>query len=554
MRMRQLGLGQSLVFVASPEVDQILKKDFFTCDNNASKLYMSNEVMRSFHYGIAKVHAILIWTLSNTVKKICDLIPYFVSQFICTLHKASAYNKLVSNKSDPFDKFTVKNLAISYVEEEVLELHKLYGHSRGIDNLPSIVYTMLKRSLNSDNLVVHDLVGDTRGFNITTDSIEKMPMSATEQPDSDLKFLNFFSTEIQSRVKRIAAEVHRPCSMLDEEQERELEHELEEEMHVELPGPAKPLEPHVSEGLIEVLKSCSRSGLCPLLCKRHLAPLSDIFSKTSFAQTGKQHFNGGMVFVTQDFVLTVEGKQGLDNYVKDIRWIIKPRSANGKGDGPFILISNFEAEYYARMLNRMIFNRRKKSVDISGILALYYFAPLTRLQQPRQFLTISSFDPPPIIHVLGGSVHADNELQEVIQRFLGICPYPGDCGEGDEKWNEYFSKGWIERDGFVPDRTKRTVLSKLFPIMTGSNEKWNEYFSKGWIERDGFVPVLSKLFPIMTGSNDVNICPFTSSPVEFLIKFLCNVRYLGEELSSSKMGKLLGSSEIETFKKVEDLA
>lgn len=62
MRMRQLGKGQSLTFIASSEVHTILSDTFFVKENTNSALdYVSG---------------ILNWTLSYTIKTIMDLIPY----------------------------------------------------------------------------------------------------------------------------------------------------------------------------------------------------------------------------------------------------------------------------------------------------------------------------------------------------------------------------------------------------------------------------------------------------------------------------------------------
>ena len=55
MRMRQLGKGQSLYFIASSEVHATLEENFFTRKSNSFKF----------------VSGILSWTLSNTFKSYC---------------------------------------------------------------------------------------------------------------------------------------------------------------------------------------------------------------------------------------------------------------------------------------------------------------------------------------------------------------------------------------------------------------------------------------------------------------------------------------------------
>lgn len=216
------------------------------------------------------------------------------------------------------------------------------------------------------------------------------------------------------------------------------------------------------------------------------------------------------MFVTEDFSNTVEGECDLDNYMKDIRWILRVESLSLCADKKQVLIfvSNFEAEHYSYLLAKHPRAGGQKDTQIR----LYPFAAMVRLAQPRLVLS-ASIDPPAAAHVLAGSVHGDSVLMEEIQLFLGLVPRTNPA-----PWDVLLSRGLVERDGFVPRNIRETgMMTKEFRQLLTIRDR-------------------DKLF---------KLCPFSSSPVKFLITYYVNSRHLGEELSTSELGRLLGASEIE---------
>jgi len=229
--------------------------------------------------------------------------------------------------------------------------------------------------------------------------------------------------------------------MLDEEQERELEQELEEETHVERPAPAEPQEAKVSDGLATLVRYCSsrrhstRQFLSfSTLVEWGLLRLHQIFDKTSLSQVADQLRSIESVLVTEDFVSSVEGTTNLDYYVKEVRWILQVQLDSGE---VFVLVSNFEAEFYADLLER-------QGANPTSNTRLFAFAPRSCLQQQECFLSRSSLQPSMVhtaIEVLAGSIHADGELFARIQSFLGLRlrpTIPSQILEVDE-WDRLFS-------------------------------------------------------------------------------------------------------------------
>lgn len=488
------------------------------------------------HLGVVRV--VLQWTLRNTVQRICDLIPYFVGQVRACMHKAHAYNVLYHGKRDSERNF--EELAYACLEKEVMRVTALYGHERGKDLVSNIVARQLTdKQAFGDCLVLHNS-GNTRSRSYESavsyksdsdgDNDAEMLDASSSEP---MALMHDMQTTIKNRFKMLAPRVERHCSMFDEEQERELEQELEEETQTERPAAAVPMKAEISQGLrdavihpislksrlnpnhmfMEIEETCVRKTV-----REHFQPLSEMFEGTDHAALMREQLADCGVFVTTDFVQTVKGRAAKDAYVKNIRWLLR---FGGEG-GPLVIVSNLEAEALAQLLlvggvplpkNNDI----RFSLDSLTSYELFPFAGMTRLQQPRQFLKSAAFDPPAMVHVFGGSVHADDNLLADMRGFLGLCPRPA---RNAEAWDALLTCGAIERDGFVPQDKRPTVRNMLGDT--------------------GIAPA-----PCPSGS-------FSKSPVRCLLSFFSNVRHLGNELAVSSVGRLLGASDIQGEDDIDD--
>jgi len=578
MRMRQLGKGQSLTFVASAEVNLTLKSDFFRGEYLASDL--------------GYVKAILNWTLWNTSKKICDLTPYFVDQFTACARKGQAYTrweeirrkveqcrncfddieslkaqikeklKLLKTSSkaianlelqqtfldnvpvamellEEVNHMILQCISTECLENEILTLSDMYGHKRGIDSLPNIIARQLKKvriDNHLDDVVPMEIEDEiptsstptmerddscsSREFatppsnNLSTSSSSRMTspnsydtVQSRTPVQKQPKSLGKMVAEIKQHVQTLAPRVQRNCSMFDEEQERELEQELEEETQVERPPPATPKTPFVSDELKRLLtnqgwRQALSQGITEY-CEDHFVGLRQMFAETTFLDTMEAHLQNSNVYVTHGFCSTVEGSGMKNAYMKNIRWFLKFEKT-------VIIVSNFEAEYFAEYLDSALRKNQEAKQP-----RLYAFAPMTRLQQPRKFLTKSSYDPPALVHLFAGSVHPDEKLYEEIKDCLAICPRPLTPGMKQEAWDECFNDGLIERDGFVRVCNRELVISEL-----GLDET------------------------IRLGvRSDCLDGPFDESVLKMLKDLYSNSRHLADELAVSVVGKLLGVSE-----------
>ena len=127
------------------------------------------------------VLAILSWSLANTAQSIGDSLPYWAMQGVSRLVKKEAYNRHYSEDLEAMSR--------SCAEGEDWSLRPLYGHVRVRSRMPEVVGLMVQR-----------------------------------QPH-----VRCNGDAILDRVKRLASDILCPASLLQEEQERELEAELEEE-------------------------------------------------------------------------------------------------------------------------------------------------------------------------------------------------------------------------------------------------------------------------------------------------------------------------------------
>jgi hypothetical protein len=477
MRLRLLGRGQSLTFAASQEVNLILESDF-------SLRSRCNKVL-------GLVSTILEWTISNSVKRICDLMPYAVSQVRSTFRKADAYNRFYSGQEEVTD-VSLEKLAEACIENEILDLQHMYGHERGDTTLSNIVGRQLDEFL--------------------------LPVSSGRRDLRKNGSIAKLAGELKERIERLASRVTVNYSMLDEEQERELEQELEEEIQIERPPPAVPQQPHFSDGLNEVLRQGkSRPDIFGALCKKHLPPLSSICRETFYdSKIASQLETHDKAYTTKDFVDTVKGESGKDFYIKNIRWLLKwddNTLHNNNSEYPVVVVSNYEADLLSNLLSSSSRMQQQNKFP-----SLYAFAPITRLQQPTKLLTVSSCDDTPVIvHVYGGSVNADGELLMKIRDFLSVFPRPSP----------------------LPSRPATSTATVT------ATRRWEEYFDAGHINRDGFVPPESrKVVFKYTSRKDGIDSPFEESPVKHLLRFYGNSRHLESELPASSVGKLLGASQL----------
>eukprot|EP00439_Symbiodinium_sp_Y106_P083848 s792_g24.t1 len=264
MRMRLLGNGHAVAFLASFEVD----------------LQVQTYPRKPELQDAPIVASILSWCLTNTAKAIAEKLPYWASQGAAHIRKEAAYAAHANLGLEELPK-----VAGACAEDEVLLLKTMYGHARVQATLPQIVKEVLQRVANAVNRL-----GKSR------DGIR----------------LKRLQTEIRDRIQALASSVTIPSGMLDEEQERELEAELEEERQLERPGPAEPCKPSVSPGVRDLAtKGRTTEPFCSI---------AQLLQRTSFPLKDWAVVN---VNVTPDFIATVENGGVLDSYLRPALWLLQ---------------------------------------------------------------------------------------------------------------------------------------------------------------------------------------------------------------------------------------
>lgn len=427
MRMRQLGNGHTVCFFASFEVDLQIRA-------------WREQVAGQFDF--RHLPAIVSWCLSNTVDATCRHLPYLAAQGASQIRKQHAFTHLADNPM---------HRANMCAEEEVVKLSSLYGSAAGNQLLPDIVKKRLKHVLRG--------LGSEPG-NIAVG----------------------LETRIVSHIESLARDVHACSQLLDEEQERELEEELEEEREIERPPAGKPWKPQFTKGLAEF------AGGGPL--PESVMALHVALEDTSFQDLLDGNWDES-VFVTPDFVRTVEDKGDKDSFLKSVMWVVSAKV------GHTVLVSNYEAEKLASFFMFRL-NSKPNLHMVVPRLGHCQAMPLPSL--------LHHVEPPIAVRVFAGYVHgAPDDLDNVnflgqLRSFLGLCEPQPDSLE----WQRLYQAGLMQRDGFVLKEHRNDVIVLLR------------------------VPLIS---------------PFSKSPVR-LLRRLYFARQLGDVLASSPVGKLLGCGDV----------
>lgn len=119
MRMRKLGQGQSVLFLAPPEVDRSIRKAAQkTSDDNV------------------RVVDILRWAMLETCAEIQHYVPYWAQQGVDYERRKIAQDEFLSS-----DKPDTRKLAASWLQPESRTLEDMYGPSttsQGSDAMPTV--------------------------------------------------------------------------------------------------------------------------------------------------------------------------------------------------------------------------------------------------------------------------------------------------------------------------------------------------------------------------------------------------------------------------------
>jgi len=132
MRMRMLGQGQTVTFLASFEADLQIAK--WRKSNPNFQGMLDWQQRPNSDNGLQHLPAIMSWCLHNTVQSSCDKLLYVASQGAVQLRKRHAQLTYAND---------LKKMAECTAENEALSLQELYAYQSNLELLPNVVQRIM---------------------------------------------------------------------------------------------------------------------------------------------------------------------------------------------------------------------------------------------------------------------------------------------------------------------------------------------------------------------------------------------------------------------------
>ena len=385
-------IGHSVCFWAAAEVDQTIK-----------------ELKKRQKIGSQEV---LEWTLHNTGKSIVDGFSFWSDQGVSHMRNQTAYQQCTRVSEIDYDK-----MVASCLEKEMVDLKSLFGHSRSSIFLMKILES--KIILNSDVLRRNKL---------------------------DIHEFAHSCERLKNKMRQFVPNEKRMKNLLDDEHEIELEVENEEEEHLERPCHQKARKPL---SLAEDIQKFAEKGEFNLESTSYV-PLYMSLERTNLWKMVNYNVWNENMFVSKDFIRVIEEEveDGLDNYLRPPRWIIKGGVSPDKLY--ILLISGSEANAILGLINKG---------DCKSNLIM--FTPRLRREQRKTFYFNKGFElnaeELEQISVFGGSLYLNGlEEQKELLSWLGYFISP----RTDEE-KKLFDEEIISRQGFVSQYNKEKVKEAL---------------------------------------------------------------------------------------------
>eukprot|EP01029_Cantina_marsupialis_P012566 TRINITY_DN2774_c1_g4_i2.p1 TRINITY_DN2774_c1_g4~~TRINITY_DN2774_c1_g4_i2.p1 ORF type:complete len:332 (-),score=135.86 TRINITY_DN2774_c1_g4_i2:308-1303(-) len=262
-----------------------------------------------------------------------------------------------------------------------------------------------------------------------------------------------FANDIIDHCKRYVESKKCFSQLLIDEQERELEAETEEERQIERPGAAKPHVPSLNSTLkqhVEIGKT-TVGGLAPSYCREvHTAFTGCI----ALGHLNVSSVWDSMLSVSYEFTKVITGAGNLDEFIRNVNWILVFKNGQGGNITKMLLITPFEANALFPIL-------RQKRFDDDRV-TLHMFSPRLSLDHDTLFfndvLTLPSISgsneklrKDPMINnllaqvaILSGSLFFGSSVEQTCWLdFLGIYPLAPSTEESQKLLDERSYERWI---------------------------------------------------------------------------------------------------------------
>jgi hypothetical protein len=286
MRMRMLGDGHKVKFLASKEVNCEIIKNISYFNNITS-------------------HEVLQWTINNSIKNIKNDSIYWAHQGLSFFLKKASYESYVNLSKE-------SNVSLYFEtskEKSSNELKSMYGNSRIENLITDIINIQSTKLLN----------------NFQVSSIEFNQFSSNTE-------------KISNKLKNQIPDLKKFDQLFDEEIELEIEKEVEEEVQIERPVKAKECKPELNEDIVKfVTTGVVRENSI------YMIKLMKSLVSSSFYDLVEENAWSNHILVSRDFCRTVEILNFSDYFLRMPRWIAIKKS-NKKNDNLFLIISSYEAD------------------------------------------------------------------------------------------------------------------------------------------------------------------------------------------------------------------
>lgn len=376
MRMRLLGRGHSIVFVASYEADVRIRE---VCNLGREARPTNKHVI----------------------------------EFICHNSRRFEEENTVHWSSSAFN-YTKKLVA-----------HKLHDNAEADDEL-----LMLNLKCKENEYVtLTDMYGVKEAAlltQISTNQFDKL--AETYQNNSDiLVLIKSINNAVKDKLTKQAPRLQRFTQSFDEEQEKELEHELEEQRQVERPPPAVAAIPIYDELLENIITSgATTQSFRTILIKKGIVQLYESLLDKPMYKKYKNDPSpyADNLYVTRDCIRVVED-QCSDEFLRPIWWIA--HISHRTGNDIFVLLSSFETNSLLPLFRKstrsaLLSYRPRLSPSHSNLL---HDMHMRVSGMNSNFDTDIDLDEEVQIGMYAGSMYFRNEMeQNAYCGFMGLIPNP----------------------------------------------------------------------------------------------------------------------------------
>lgn len=401
MRLRLLGQGHSIVFMASYEADVRIRE----------RCNLGNAMPKSKH----------------------------VLDFIC--HNSTRFE----------EENTVHWSGCAYNYTKKLVAHKMYENSQEAE-ATQLLHQKCKDNEYVTLLEMYGMKESALLTQISKNRFEKI-IEAYRNNKEIIEIVKRIEDGVSKKLAKQAPKLQRFTQSFDEEQEKELEHELEEQRQVERPPPATAVIPVYDELLENIVRNgASSQSFRRIQYQKGIMSLDESLLDKPLYKAYKDDPSpwSKNLYVTKDFVNVVEHSNS-EEYLRPVWWIA--HVTHREDDDIFLLLSSYETNSLLP-----VFRKSTRST------LMCYRPRLSKLHSnllhdiPLQVTAVTSncddhigLDDEVQISMYSGSMYFKNEAeQDSYCGFMGLIPSPR-----SPDLEISFEEGYIEPNSFVSLENRR---------------------------------------------------------------------------------------------------